>query len=202
MQLTLLGTTTSPFTRKLRIALGLAGLDHSFLDSRTDEGGRRLAEVAPLGKVPALIVDAPDRRLVLADSNLGIAWLGLEHHAALLAKGADFRADLEDEARRLLVSGALDAAINRFYLLRDGFADQHYIARQATRVEVALTAIAKDIDAFTLPPAHLRPSSLELACGLDWLRFRNVVDLSRWPALLAFLDRWHDTRLGQGTEPG
>jgi hypothetical protein len=36
---------------------------------------------------------------------------------------------------RLVVEGALDAAINRFYLRRDGFAETGYVARQRDRVE-------------------------------------------------------------------
>ena len=47
----------------------------------------------------------------------------------------------------------------------------------------------------------LGASALSLGCALDWIAFRDVLDLERWPALSAFRQSWKDAGVGEGTEP-
>jgi glutathione S-transferase len=195
----LYGTPTSPYTRKIRILLRGAGLDAPMVDTRTEEGAGALARIAPLGKVPVLelATDAPAPR-VLPDSGLIAAWLWGHHPAALAAAGF-VSPDWVDRERLVLVEGALDAAINRFYLIRDKLPDQGYVTRQSDRVTTTLTAIEERLPPFARP---LTASALSLGCALDWMVFRSAADLTRYPRLQAFREAWTASGLGAGTEPG
>jgi glutathione S-transferase len=197
--LRLLGTTTSPYTRKIRILGAAAQLPLELLDTRHEVGAALLARVAPLGKVPVLIIgdgaDAP----VLADSGLIARWLWAQHAEALRAAGYQLDPDRwDDQALQQVIDGVLDAAINRFYLLRDGAPDAGYVARQRARVETGLGWLDGRV-AFRRPCGF---ATLALGCALDWMGFRAVVDLARFPGLTAFREAWAVSRIGAGTEPG
>ena len=192
----LLGTPTSPYTRKIRVLLTSLGRAHEFVDTRTDAGAAALAAAGPLGKVPVLIVDG--ERDVIPDSSLITTWLWATDSAALRAAGWSLDPlDWADRRLQVVVEGALDAAINYRYLRLDGFSDAGYIAKQRLRVERTLAWVAGRVT-FALP---LGAAALSLGCALDWIVFRNVVDLARWPALTSFRDAWHAAGVGVGSEP-
>ena len=196
MAMKLLGTTTSPYTRKIRILLKALGQAHELLDTRSDAGAAALAEASTLGKVPVLIVGGDMG--ALPDSSLITNWLWATREAELRASG--FSLDPNDWADRRLqevVEGALDAAINFRYLRLDGFSEAGYIAKQRARVDRTLGWLDGRI-AFTRP---LGLAALSLGCAVDWIAFRNVVDLAQWPALAAFRDAWLSAGVGAGSEP-
>ena len=196
----LLGTTTSPYTRKVRILLKALGQAHELVDTRTDVGAAALAESSPLGKVPVLVVDGISGPGVLPDSSLITNWLWATREAELRAAG--FNLDPNDWADRRLqevVEGALDAAINRFYLLRDQLPDQGYVTRQRDRVTTTLTWLDARMAAFARP---VSPAALSLGCALDWMVFRDVTDLVRFPRLVTFREAWKASGVGAGSEPG
>jgi glutathione S-transferase len=191
----LLGTTTSPYTRKARVLLNAIGARYELTDTRTTAGIATLNEVAPLGKIPVLV---GDDGLVLPDSSLIISWLWATQAPALRAAGWDLEpSSFADRALQVVVEGALDAAINHRYLRQDGFAETGYIAKQRQRVERVLTWL--DGRAVFRRPLGL--SSLSLGCALDWIAFRNVVDIGHWPSLKAFRESWTASGVGAGTEP-
>ena len=195
MSVKLYGTPTSPYTRKARILVRAAGLDVPLVDTRTEAGADALARVAPLGKVPVLALD--DAR-VLPDSGLIAAWLWAHHAPALRAAGFDLSPDWADRERLVAVEGALDAAINRFYLVRDKLPDQGYVTRQASRVTTTLAWLDARMPEFSRP---VGAAALSLGCALDWMIFRAVVDLARTPRLAAFRAAWHASDVGAGTDP-
>jgi glutathione S-transferase len=191
----LYGTTTSPYTRKIRILVAAAGLPAELVDTRTEAGATALSRVAPLGKVPVL--ETPE--LVLPDSGLIAAWLWDRHGHALTAAGFSLAPDdWKDRALCVAVEGLLDAAINRFYLLRDGVADIGYVTRQRDRVLTTLRWLDARVGDLARP---VTPSTLSLGCALDWMLFRHVADLSPAPRLRAFHEAWLASALGAGTEP-
>ncbi len=197
MAMKLLGTTTSPYTRKIRILLSALGHPHELVDTRSDAGTTALAEASPLGKVPVLIVDGGVGPL--PDSSLITDWLWDTHGFALRTAG--FNLDPRDWADRRLqevVEGALDAAINFRYLRLDGFSEAGYIAKQRVRVERTLIWLDGRRIRFARP---LGLAALSLGCALDWIVFRDVVDLAGWPALAAFRDAWQSAGIGAGSEP-
>jgi glutathione S-transferase len=192
----LLGTTTSPYTRKIRALLDALGGQYVFLDTRSAEGAALLAEVAPLGKIPVLVpgVGQP----TLADSSLIIQWLWSTEESRLRAAGWNLEpTDWEDRSLQVVVEGCLDAAINHRYLRLDGFADAGYISKQRLRVERTLSWLDPRL-VFRRP---VTAAQLSLGCALDWMAFRNVVELARWPGLTAFREAWTASGLGAGSEP-
>ena len=194
----LLGTTTSPYTRKVRVLLKSIGRPHQLVDIRTDAGAAVLAEVAPLAKIPVLVGAGEGGDLVLPDSSLITTWLWSAEQPALEAAGWDLDPrDFADRALQVVVEGVLDAAINHRYLRLDGFDETGYIAKQRLRVERGLNWLDARV-AFQRP---LGAAALSLGCALDWIAFRNVVPLARWPGLTAFRDAWTASGLGTGSEP-
>jgi glutathione S-transferase len=192
----LFGTTTSPYTRKVRILLKGLVREIQLIDTRTESGAAAFAAVAPLGKVPVLVTDGEG--LVLPDSSLIANWLWMTEGFSLRAAGFSLDPfDWADRALQAVVEGALDAAINQRYLRLDGFSDTGYIAKQRARVERTLTWLDGRI-AFGRP---LGAAGLSLGCALDWMVFREVVDLARWPGLAAFRDAWKNAGVGAGSEP-
>jgi len=190
----LFGTPTSPYTRKIRILAAAAKLEVEMVDTRTDAGAAALSAASPLGKVPVIEVDAA----VIPDSAVIIAWLWARHGEALRAAG--FRldpVDIDDRVLTAVVDGALDAAINRFYLRRDGFDDRGYVGRQGDRALAALAWLDARIS-FGRPITGAR---LAMGCALDWMVFRQVLDLTRYGNLIAFRDEWTASGVGAGTAP-
>ena len=191
----LLGTTSSPYARKARVLLNALGNPYEFLDIRTDPGSAALRAAAPLGKIPVLITD--DGKII-PDSSLISSWLWANESTGLRAAGWDLDPlAFEDRALQTVVEGALDAAINHRYLRLDGFIETGYIAKQRLRVERVLTWLDERV-VFRRP---LGSSGLSLGCALDWIVFRDVVELGRWPALNAFRNSWKASGVGDGTEP-
>jgi glutathione S-transferase len=192
----LFGTTTSPYTRKVRILLKGLVREHQLIDTRTESGAAALASVAPLGKIPVLITDGQGP--VLCDSSLIADWLWMTEGFALRAAGWSLDPfDWAERAMTAIVEGALDAAINHRYLRLDGFAESGYIAKQRQRFERTLGWLDGRIT-FGRP---LGAAALSLGCALDWMAFREVVDLARWPGLAAFRAAWHSAGVGAGSEP-
>lgn len=192
----LLGTTTSPYTRKARVLLRAIGQPYELVDIRTDEGAATLKEVAPLGKIPILLED--ETGTVVPDSTLIASWLWAKESAALRVAGWDLDPQaFADQALRSVVEGALDAAINHYYLRRDGFAETGYIAKQRQRVDRVLTWLDQRME-FRRP---IGAAALSLGCALDWIVFRNVIELELWPSLTAFRGGWKASGVGEGTEP-
>jgi glutathione S-transferase len=192
----LLGSTTSPYTRKIRILLAAAGLPFRLVDTREDEGSGLLVKLGPIGKVPVILLGEGEGAEVVPDSGLIAQRLWADHESKLRAAGFLLDpANWADRTRLVIVEGALDAAINRFYMKRDGFADTGYVARQRDRVQ-HLLAWLDDKSTFRRP---VDAATLSLGCGLDWMIFRKVAEL---PAgLAAFREAWTASGVGAGTEP-
>ena len=196
----LFGTTTSPYTRKIRILLRPTSLSVAFVDTRTPEGLARFQAAAPLGKVPVVLTaglgGAPE---ALPDSNVITQWLWAGHKEALVEAGFDLDPTRwEDRARQVVVEGALDAAINRFYLRNDGAPDQGYVAKQRDRVASSLAWL----DSRMTLGRPVGADALSLGCLLDWGLFRKVIDLAPYPGLTRFRQDWVASGIGSGTEPG
>lgn len=192
----LFGTTTSPYTRKVRILLKGLVREHQLIDIRTESGAAAFAAAAPLGKSPVLVTDGQGP--VLSDSSSIVNWLWMTEGFTLRAAGWSLDPfDWADRGLQVAVEGALDAAINHRYLRLDGFAESGYIAKQRQRFERTLGWL----DGRITFGRQLGAAALSLGCALDWMAFREVADLSRWPGLVAFRAAWQSAGVGAGSEP-
>ena len=88
------------------------------------------------------------------------------------------------------INGALDSAINRFYLLRDGASPEiAYLSKQHSRIESGLNWIEKQLDGgwFTDVP-RIGLVEIALITALDWMIFRKTYPVDRHSMLTAFLE--------------
>ncbi|RUO23097.1 glutathione S-transferase [Aliidiomarina iranensis] len=170
-QMQLFGSFTSPFVRHLRIVLADSGLDYEFIETDYAQS----AAQSPAQRVPFL----QDDQIQLTDST------SILKHLREKA-GQSFFADTANLELYCLANTCLDTAINLFLLEREGLnSDSNaYLQRQAARIQSTLKALE----------ARIWPSDMQwydgqirLACFIDWAIYRNRLDFSAYPKLLAFL---------------
>lgn len=209
--ITLYGTVTSPFVRRVRVVALEKGVPLTLVDVVGDEGQAKLKAVSPIGKVPVARFDdgrvVYDSRVILDelchDDNGG--W------APLRAPAGDIRGRVDDENAINLVDEALLALIRLFYLKRDG-ADLAvaYLQKEQARARTIFQHLndgmhghhltmrghedAKTGDAFGRP-------ELALVTALGWMAFRKTFDVTSTPRLQAALDHWSQRPSLQQTRP-
>ena len=187
----LIGLLDSPFTRRVAIALALRGIAFEHRAWSVGADFDRIREYSPLGRVPVLVFDDGE---VLMESSSILDWI--EHEtdgdALLPAAGAARR-----EAMRLmgLASGAADRGVamvlERLFHAEDKRSDA-LLARSQTQIDGAMAALdaacaAREgqwlvSDAMTL-------ADITVACYATYLKDAVPLELSRWPALAAFVAR-------------
>ena len=166
----LYGSYTSPFVRHVRIVL--LETDQPFEFIETDQAGS--SAKSPTQRVPFL----EDGNLFLSDS-LSIAKYLREK------AGQDYCRSPQELDDICLVNTVMDAAVNLFFLKRDGvdISAIPYLQRQAARVQSTLAELNK----FTPPlAAPYNDAQLRLACFIGWAKLRNQVDFSAYPNLEKF----------------
>jgi glutathione S-transferase len=193
----LFGTRTSPYVRRVRIVAQLTGAPLELVDTFTKDGQAALREASPIWKVPVLETEAGP----LYDSRVIIDYL-IERFDAKAALVPPPRDRFRDANRISVIDGALDAAINVFYLRRDGADPQAipYLQKQLDRVTSAMEWIESDLAANqSSPPAGL--AEIALVTTVDWMRFRNAYPTERHPATLAFCERAASAPAFRSTAP-
>ncbi|WLD56708.1 glutathione S-transferase [Salinispirillum sp. LH 10-3-1] len=171
----LFGSYTSPFVRHCRIALLETGLACTFVETDYAESARR----SPTKKVPYL----HDGDVMLFDSCSILKYLREK-------AGGSFLADVKQYDRFSMINTALDATVNLFLLEKEGVtpANNDYLKRQQARVESSVAEMNRFVLAQQAP---YNDAELRLACYIDWVIFRNRLDLSPYPELTAFVTQAH-----------
>lgn len=192
----LYGTTTSPYVRRIRILAAELGVATERFDTATDAGQAALRDVTPLAKVPTAVLD--DGR-VLWDSEAIKDALVARHGWGGLTPPADPELDRQTT---LVINGALDAAVNVFYLRRDGVDPDAvpYLRKQQARVDAAMRWVTDRLLDGALPGAP-GWNDVILLTTLDWMRFRGTWPVEAHPPLVAVLDRWNAWRGWGETRP-
>jgi len=177
----------SPFGRKVKLALGILGLENDVTIEKADptDANDSIRKQNPIGKIPALIVEDGT---VLYDSPVILEYL--DHRA-----GGDKIIPKEPNARfaalilQALCDGILDAGIMLVYEGRwrpPEMAVKKWTDYQAEKVKRAL-------DVLEAAPPALDPmpnvGQITLACALGYqdLRFGGT-----WRAQYPKLVKWHD----------
>jgi glutathione S-transferase len=183
--LILRSSPTSPFGRKIKIAIAELGLEERIevVAADTADPADSLRRQNPLGKVPTLVLEDG---ATLFDSRVIAEYLDhLAGGGRLFPAGEARFAQLRLQA---LADGICDAALLQVYELRLRAAEmrsQSWTDNQAGKVARTLAALESS------PPVHDRPriGEIALACALGYLDLRFD---GRWraghPALVAWLD--------------
>ena len=167
--LKLVGTPTSPFTRKARVVLLEKRIEFEFVVDAPGAEGTRVPELNPLGKVPVLLVD---EGTTLFDSRVIVEYLDSASPVQRLIPD-ETRPRIQVRRWEALADGCLDAAVAIVYERRRASPDAAWIDRQQAKVTRAVDAMAVDLgtrawctgDFFNL-------SDVAVGCALGFLDLR------------------------------
>ncbi len=189
----LIGSTTSPYVRKVRIVMAEKKLDYQFLLENVWAGDTRIAASNPLGKVPCLIMEGGE---AVFDSRVIVEYLDtLSPVGKLIPSTGRERAEVK--TWEALADGLLDAAIlvrleNTFEGRKASERSQAWIDRQMDKVHASLKAMAQGLgDKPFCSGIHLSLSDIAVGCALGWLEFRfpDIGWRAEYPNLAKLMDK-------------
>ncbi|MDB5801709.1 MAG: glutathione S-transferase [Rhodocyclales bacterium] len=196
----LIGSLTSPYVRKIRVALLEKNLPFEFVVDSPWETSTHVPDFNPLGKVPALVTDDGE---TLFDSNIIAEYIELMTELKAASPNAasglqlfpnDRLAALRVRQLVMLADGIGDAGVNIFLENRRP-ADKQYtewIERQTGKITRGLDALERHASAGSrLGSDKLNLADVAAGCMLLWLDLR-LASLN-WreghPALTSLVDR-------------
>ena len=189
----LIGSTTSPYVRKVRIVMAEKKLDYQFVLESVWSADTKIAASNPLGKVPCLVMEGAE---AVFDSRVIVEYLDtLSPVGKLIPSTGRERAEVK--TWEALADGLLDAAIlvrleNTFEGRTEGQRSQAWIDRQMDKVHASLKAIAQGLgDKPFCSGIHLSLSDIAVGCALGWLEFRfpEIGWRADYPNLAKLMDK-------------
>jgi glutathione S-transferase len=168
----LIGSTASPFVRKVRIVLAEKKLDCDFILEDVWSPDSKIQDSNPLGKVPCLILED---NICMFDSHVIVEYLDtLTPVSKLIPSHGRERAAVK--CWEALADGILEAGILvRLEVTRRPAEKQssEWIERQMGKVHAGLKSMAAALgDASFCSGAHYSLSDICVGCALGWLSFR------------------------------
>ncbi|MBK6849029.1 MAG: glutathione S-transferase [Proteobacteria bacterium] len=185
----LLGTTTSPFVRRVRVVAAELGVEVQLVSTAGEAGAAELRAVSPIGKIPVAELDGQ----WLYDSRVIIDWLTTTRGWGRLAPP---RNRWTDANLLNAIDAALESTLQLFYLRRDSpdTAALPFAQRQRERATTIFAWLGKAVDEGQLRAAAPGLPELALLCALDWIAFREAFDTAaldaRFAPIRAALERW------------
>jgi len=170
----LIGSTTSPYVRKVRVVMAEKKLDYHFVTENVWAADTRISESNPLGKVPCLIMEGAE---ALFDSRVIVEYLDTLSPVGKLIPGLG-RVRAEVKTWEALADGILDAAL----LARMEATWEHrttpersqaWVDRQFGKIHMSLKAMSKGLaDKPFCSGIHLSLADIAVGCALGYLDFR------------------------------
>jgi glutathione S-transferase len=191
----LIGSTTSPYVRKVRVVMAEKKLEFSFVSEDVWAANTTISASNPLGKVPCLIMEGAE---ALFDSRVIVEYLDtLSPVGKLIPTVGRERAEIK--TWEALADGVLDASI--LARLEATWAErsteqrsQAWIDRQLGKVNDALKAMSLGLgDKPFCAGIHLSLADIAVGCALGYLDFR-FPELS-WRGEYPNLVKLHDKLL-------
>ncbi len=194
----LYGSVTSPYVRRVRYFLLEASISFDFFDTLSESGQKELRSRNPIWKVPYL----EDGEQQIWDSHAILDYLSKKCSWSI----PDSLQNPWEQSNVLhAIDGALDSGINLFYLQKDGIDIQKfaYLQKQKERIGSILHWLVPKIKehSFSSKPIF-GIAELYLYTTLDWMRFRNVINMTDLPTLNVFLTFWEKKENLMNTLPG
>ena len=203
----LIGATTSPYVRKVRIVLAEKKLDYQFvLEDVWNSDAIRAAN--PLGKVPCLVMEGGE---AVFDSRVIVEYVDtLSPVGKLIPERGRERTEVR--TWEALADGVMDAAIlARLEQTWPGRTETQrspaWISRQMDKVQASLAAMSQGLaDKAFCGGNHFTLADIATGCALGYLDFRfpqidwrsQYPNLERLDAKLAQRQSFIDTRPPQG----
>ena len=202
----LIGSTTSPYVRKVRVVMLEKKLDYQFVTDNVWADDAVISASNPLGKVPCLVMEGGE---AIFDSRVIVEYLDTLSPVGKLIP-AQGRERAEVKAWEALADGVLDAAIlarleATWAHRQDGERSQAWIDRQLGKVHSSLKAMSQGLgDKPFCSGIHLSLSDVAVGCTLGWLEFRfpEIAWRSEYPNLNKLLDKLAQRASFAETVPG
>lgn len=189
----LIGTTSSPYVRKVRIVMAEKKLDYQFAIEDPWADGSPVPTSNPLGKVPCLVLEGGE---AVFDSRVIVEYLDtLSPVGKMIPPPGRERAEVK--TWEALADGLLDAGVlARMESVWPGRPEaqrcQPWIDRQLAKVSAGLKAISQGLgDKPFCSGIHLSLSDIAVGCALGWLEFRfpQIGWRSEYPNLAKLQDK-------------
>ena len=170
----IIGSTTSPYVRKVRVVMAEKKLDYQFVLEDVWAAHTTIAQTNPLGKIPCLVMESGD---VIYDSRVIVEYMdALSPVSKLIPTSGRERAEVK--TWEALADGVLDAAVlARLEETWTGRLDTQrspaWIARQMDKITQSLHVMSRQLGDKPLCSAiHLSLSDIAVGCALGYLDFR------------------------------
>jgi glutathione S-transferase len=199
--ITLYGTTTSPFVRRVRVVCLEKGVACTLVPTQTDEGQQALRAVTPIWKVP--VATFADGRMVY-DSRVIMDELLRDGAGTLRPDADDPQQRVDDENVINMIDEALLCLVRRFYLQKDGIAlVGPWFDKERERAATILQHLEARVVGGHLSPGREGFGRVELVAlsAVDWMAFRNTFDLSAVPKLAQLAESWRARPSVAATQP-
>ncbi len=170
----LIGSTSSPYVRKVRVVMAEKKLDYQFVTENVWGDGTTIAQSNPLGKVPCLVMEGGE---AVFDSRVIVEYMdALSPVGKLIPASGRERAEVK--TWEALADGVLDAAIlARLEATWAGRSEQQrsqaWIDRQMEKVWSGVKAMSQGLgDKSYCSGVHLSLSDIAVGVALGYLDFR------------------------------
>jgi glutathione S-transferase len=189
----LIGSTTSPYVRKVRIVMAEKKLDYAFVTEDVWSADTTISRSNPLGKVPCLVMEGGE---ALYDSRVIVEYLDTLSPVGKLIPAVG-RERAEVKTWEALADGLLDASllarmesvwVGRTEVQRS----QAWIDRQLVKIDDALKAMSLGLgDKPFCAGIHLSLADIAVGCALGYLDFRfpRIDWRSQYPGLIKLHDK-------------
>ena len=189
----LLGSTASPYVRKVRVVMAEKKLEYAFVTEDVWAADTAIAESNPLGKVPCLVMEGAE---ALFDSRVIVEYLDtLSPVGRLIPTMGRERSEIK--TWEALADGLMDAAI--LARLEANWAgrtkaqrSQAWIDRQLDKVNAVLQAMSRGLaERPFCGGVHMTLADIAVGCALGYLDFRfpNIDWRSEYPNLVRLHDK-------------
>lgn len=170
----LIGSTSSPYVRKVRVVMAEKKLDYAFVTEDVWSADTTISESNPLGKVPCLIMEGAE---ALFDSRVIVEYLDTLSPVGKLIPAVG-RERAEIKTWEALADGLMDAAIlARLEATWNGRTkaqrSQAWIDRQLGKVNATLKAMSHGLgDKPFCGGIHFSLADVAVGCALGYVDFR------------------------------
>lgn len=200
----LIGSLTSPYARKVRVAMAEKRLDYELVLENVWAPDTRIQQSNPLGKVPCLVMEDGG---AMFDSRVIVEYLDtLTPVCKLIPPNGRERAEVK--CWEALADGVVDAAILvrlERTLRPEVQQSQEWIERQLGKVNAGLKAMSaglKDNTAYCCG-THYTLADVAVGCALGWLSFRfpEIEWRDTYPNLARLFDKLSERQSFKDTVP-
>ncbi|RUP24691.1 MAG: glutathione S-transferase [Curvibacter sp.] len=189
----LIGSTTSPYVRKVRIVMAEKKLDYQFVIENVWADDTTISTSNPLGKVPCLVMEGGE---AVFDSRVIVEYLDTLSPVGKLIP-AQGRERAEVKTWEALADGLMDAGLlarmEKVWAHRPPEQQcQAWIDRQMGKITESLKAMSQGLgDKPFCSGIHLSLSDIAVGCALGWLEFRfpEVPWRTEYPNLARLMDK-------------